>query len=345
MIIKHDENGREYSTYSHEEYHRIGYEEAISASQFKLFLYHEKALVDNAGPEKNRGMVLGTAFEDYIYDRIGINKSFEQKYIDVGECDIPSNIEDVLNCKGYLLNTEKDMGSMSVNMDRDIFYKKTASGRKGNYKSNETIDIVFDSGFKIPLRSVEINLLERMFDSLSSLEAEPFVRYVDLLKNDNVEIERIILWEKDGIRKKCKPDVLIINDDIVYYDDIKTTISPLEGFHRDISNYKYPIQAIHTREGIQEAYPGHRIVPCRYIVVSKKAPVLAKIFSYSNNKTYEDWEYLEDENFNAYNMWEHYYSTKMQEYAEFLERSNNKDAVQECDNEIGYIRLNTYGLY
>lgn len=328
MIIKHDKKGMEYSKYSHEEYHQINFDEAVSSSQFKLFIEHEKNLVDD-NKKKSRAMILGTAFEDYLYDKIGINKSFYKKYINIGNLSLPSNLEEIL-------------GNKDAN-EKESFYLKTLTGKISKSASNEAIDIIVDSGFKIPLKGDEIFMLEKMFDTFSCLEFEPFFLYIDALTKGNVEFEKIIVWEKDGIRKRCKPDILFISDDHILYDDIKTTSSTLQGFNNDINIYKYYIQAIHTREGIQEAFPGHKVFPCRYPVVSKAQPILAKIFSYSNNKSYEEWAKYDDENFQAYRKAEDYYSFKIEDFREFLSRYK-KGFVKKFDDKIGYIKINKYGM-
>lgn len=329
QILK-DKNGRLYNDYSHEEYHEIGFEEAISASQFKLFCEHERCLLEKK-VKKNKGMLIGTAFEDYLYFKLGIKKDFWDLYFDCGELDLPTNVFEILENK--------------MNIGREFYYEMTPKTNvRKKSSSNDCIDAIFDNNMKTPLSSEDLGLLEKMFDTFSYLEAFPGVRYVEILPEKGVEIEKIIVWEDGyGIKKKCKPDLIIKVDDRIYYDDLKTTSSTLQGFASDINNYKYPIQAVHTREGIQSAYPDYDVIPCRYPVVSKATPVLSKLFSYSNNKNYDEWQKYDDYNFRNYKKYEDFYKFKMFEFKDFLGR-HKKGFINKCDNEVGYIKVSTYNL-
>ena len=319
--ISKDPKGRLYSDYTHEEYHEILPEEAVGASQLKAFLKHEKYMYVKSSPTDS--MILGTAFEDYLYYKLGINNDFFKKYFDFRDYIRPTKF------RNFETNEDFSLWEFLKLKDASPFLKKNADGKLSKYQINDKTKLIADNNYRFPLMYKELRVLDIMFQKFILLQPFHNIGYADLITKSDTRIEEIIVWERNGVTKKCKPDLIIIHEDRVYYDDIKTTSSPVIEFNTAVSRYQYWMQAIHTKEGIEKLYPQYEVNRCRYPIVGTSYPILSKI-----------WDYDDCDN---YSVFEQYYESVINDFKDFLSRKD-LGLDKDYDDARGKIQLSAYGL-
>lgn len=271
MYILKDEKGRNYSDYSHEEYHDNI--EALNNSKLKKF-YESPDSYFLVTVNKIE-FEIGKAFESIVFDKAFGTKFFKEKYhiLDI-ELDRPG---DAMKIYDQVIKNEI--------LPESLIVKNKDESDKKNSK-NVWLRILMETGNKFPLKMEEFKMLDLMSDNFLKMKFKGLTM-MHIIQNSI--IERPFVWEKDGLIKKCKPDILFTTRDQIFLIDIKTYGKPVDEFNWQVKNLKYWIQAVHYREGVQAHYT-QLVSPMYFTVAAKPKPNLSMVWGFQEKEFYSKLE-------------------------------------------------------
>ena len=289
-----------YNDMSIEEYHAD--RTAISSSRLKealKSLRHFKCYYDEEA-EKKMHLDFGNAFEACLLDAINNTNLAEQIIYVFDESQRP---EPTKNYQTKVNQVWRDEEFEKAN-GRYIVPKE---GKESMYTISRMVESVMEDDLKVKLLS-------------------------------NTDYQKTVVWkdEKTKLLLKTRPDVCSINKNVLV--DIKTTLdaSPT-AFHRDITKYNYPLQAVLQMRGCLESGLLPNIKRYYWLAAEKTSPYNAQLYMFD----IEDWDLFHKWlDFFLYKISEAYATNKWPNYSLMSEYG-----FYESGNDFGVIKVKLSNFY